>query len=249
MTSHEWFVEHRTAFVTRTLETDEERLFADHLPRCEECRREVARQEGEFAWLPLGVTPVAVRPGLRRRISDRVLGINRWRWNAMATVTMAASVLLAVLAYGVGRRSESRLLREADTLRTRLARSETERGALEDTVSIMRGATRVLQASFTMENQPGGLLFFADARTHRWNVVVHGLPPAGPERVYQFWFIQRDGMVRGALIHPDSTRPTFMTMGMPPNGKDVVGAALTIEPMERVPGDHPQGKELAHLML
>jgi len=249
MTSHEWFVEHCTAFVTRSLETDEEHRFAEHLPRCEECREEVTRQERELAWLPLGVAPVAVRPGLQRKMSDRILGTNRWRWNAMTTLAAAASILLAVLAYGVGHSRQSQLLREENTLRSRLARSEAEGSALKDTLSIMRGATRVLQASFTMDNQEGGLLIFADARTHRWNVVVHGLPPAGPEQVYQFWFIQKDGMVRGALIHPDSAGPTFMTMGMPPNGKDVVGAALTIEPVHGPAAERPRGKELAHLML
>ena len=45
MTPHDWYIENRIAYVARALEPSEERLFADHLSRCEECSREVARLE------------------------------------------------------------------------------------------------------------------------------------------------------------------------------------------------------------
>ena len=44
MTAHQWFVEHRTAFVIRSLDPDEDRAFQAHLQGCEECRTAVERK-------------------------------------------------------------------------------------------------------------------------------------------------------------------------------------------------------------
>jgi anti-sigma-K factor RskA len=247
MTSHDWFVEHRTAFVVRSLEPDEEQSFAEHLAGCEECGQEVARMERELAWLPMGTRPASVRPGLNRRLADRVLGYSRWRWNHLTTAATAAALVLAVIGFAAGRMSGPASGEDPEVLRSRLASSEAGRLALLDTLSVLRGASRIVRADFQMENKPGGLFIFADERTHRWNVVVHG-PPAGPDEKYQFWFITDDGMVRGAVVHPDTTGPAVMTMDMPPTGGNVRGAALTVEPMDSATST-PRGRELVHLIL
>ena len=78
MNPHDWYVENRAAFVARALEPDEERTFREHLPRCEECLREVSRLEQELAWLAMGAAPVAPRPGLTRRLASA--GCSRLRW-------------------------------------------------------------------------------------------------------------------------------------------------------------------------
>ncbi|MGE0353646.1 MAG: anti-sigma factor [Gemmatimonadales bacterium] len=241
MSTHDWFVEHRALFVARSLDPEEENTFRAHLPGCPECREEIARLERELAWLPMDVAPVSPRPGLSRQITDHVLGVNHWRWNRLTTLAVAASLLLAVLAYGAGRREQGRL-------RAALGQQQATINALSDTLSIMKDARKVLQASIQMGDHTGGIMIFADDRTHRWNVVVHGLPPVGPSEVYQFWFIRKDGMVRGAELHMDPARPAFMTLSMPAGNLPVLGAALTVEPMDEK-SDHPQGKELAHLML
>jgi hypothetical protein len=93
------------------------------------------------------------------------------------------------------------------------------------------------------------VVIFADARSHRWNVVVHGLPPAPPNTRYIFWFItSEEGMVRGNPVDLDPVRPAMFTTGMPNRGGEVMGAALTLEPMTSQEGP-PQGKHLIHLML
>src|SRR6185437_4963810 len=78
MTPHDWYVENRVAFVARALEASEERLFSDHLPRCEECRREVARLERDLGALPMAATPVAPRPGLTHHLADAILYRRVW---------------------------------------------------------------------------------------------------------------------------------------------------------------------------
>lgn len=241
MTSHDWFVEHRTDYATRSLDPEAERSFADHLRRCAECRGAVEEIERDLRWLPMGVAPAAPPPGFRQTVLERATGGSRWRWNRMATAAAVAGLLLAGGAWLGGRAAER-------SLADRLAEEQAELSAVRDTLSIMRNAGRVMQASITMDGHQGGLLIFADPVTHRWNVVVHGLPPAGPEHVYQFWFIRPDGMVRGATIDSRPGRPALLTMGMPAGDEPVLGAALTLEPMT-ADRTVPEGRELAHLML
>lgn len=243
MKAHDWFVEHRTEFATRTLDPDDETVFREHLARCEECRAEVNRIEQELGWLPLGVMPVTLRPGLRRRLVDHALGVSHrqpggW-WIAAAA---AACVISGGIGWTAGTRHATAVA-VVDSLDAR------ELAALEDTVSIMRGAAKVMQATLTMDGKEGGVVIFADAKSHRWNVVMHGLPAAPPGMRYTFWFITtEEGMVRGNDVPFDAVRPAMFTTGMPDRGGQVMGAAITLEPRASVAGP-PQGKHLVHLML
>ncbi len=76
-----------------------------------------------------------------------------------------------------------------------------------DTLGIMQEAGMVRHASISMGDKQGGLLIFADERTHRWNVVVYGLPASAPGEVCQFWFITESGMVQGVEVKTGSSRP------------------------------------------
>ncbi len=242
MRSHAWFVEHRVDYVTGVLDADDAATFDAHISQCEECRREASRIEAELAWLPMGLDPVAPRPGFRRRIIQRVLeGKSSRRRSWIAVAALAASVLLAVGGWYAGGQ-------RAQAVEAELIGQQIRLAALEDTLSVMRRAGRVLQANVRMGDQHGGLVIFADEVTHRWNVVVHGLPPAPVGARYQFWFICAEGMVRGAEVRVDRAGPMIFTTGMPERGGTVMGAALTVEPVDATDGP-PQGKRLAHLML
>lgn len=243
-TPHEWFIERRLEFATRTLDPDEERTFEAHLSGCEECQLEIARIDSDLRWLPAALTPVTPRPGFNRRAAERVLGrrarsLPQWIMPAM----LAASVLIVVVGWLATRAKVGRLERELASQRAAIS-------ALMDTLSISRGAGRVLQASVDVNGTRGGLLIFADETTHRWNVVIHGLPPAPPGYRYQFWFICDDGMVRGNEVQASTSKPTMFTTGMPqPQSCPAVkGAELTEEPMAGDQGP-PKGKSLAQLML
>jgi hypothetical protein len=241
MNPHEWYVENRAAFVARALEPDEERTFREHLPRCEECLREVARLERELGWLAMGATPVTPRPGLSRRIAGAILDRPR-RWQVAVPAAVAAAAILVAVGLGWQGRNDRRKLEAA------LAAREHRLMALTDTLSIMRQAQAVTQANISMDDHQGGLVIFRDASTHRWCVVVHGLPPAPSGNVYQFWFITTTGMVRSVEVDADTAHPALLTVSMPGSSAPVMGAALTMEPMvNRSP--EPQGMQLAHVMF
>jgi len=248
MRPHEWFVEHSLDYATRTLDAEESEAFETHLDECEECRREVARMERELEWLPMGLAPATPKPGYQRRIVEGVLGRGagrrvappRPRW--VMPAALAASLLLAVGVWYLGDSRSRTLQRQLESQRATVA-------ARRDTLSIRR-AGRVLQADVEVGQTRGGLLIFADEVTHRWNVVIHGLPPAPAGHQYQFWFICADGMVRGTEVNADTRKPTMFTTGMPQpeSCPEVKGAALTEEPVADGQGP-PRGKPLAHLML
>ena len=242
MTAHDWFVAHRIQYATRTLDGDDIATFEANLVNCEDCRREVSRIETELAWLPMSLPAAAPRPGLRRRTIQYALDgtrASRPRW--LLPTAVAASALLAFGAWAAG-------YQRAQALETELAAQQARTAALEDTLSVMRRAGRILQTSLEVGDRRGGLVIFADQTTHRWSIVVHGLPPAPPGTRYQFWFICVDGMMRGSEIVVPGTGSMMFTTGMPKTGGAVLGAALTMEPLGAATGP-PQGKELAHLML
>ena len=270
MTAHDWFIERRTEYAARVLEPAEMALFAEHLLRCPECPAAVQQIEDELAWLPMAAAPAAPRPGLQRAILDHALGrsprgLRRWS----LPIGLAASLISGVIGWQLGQRSvtvaPAQIATAPSVLPTQITTAPSvpgsttpalpvsqvanqELAALQDTLSIMKQAAKVMQAKIMMHGKEGGMVIFADAKTHRWNVVVHGLPAPTNGR-YQFWFICADGMVRGAEVNVDPTKPMIFTTGMPvPARGAVLGAALTFEPMDESSGP-PRGKTLAHIML
>lgn len=245
MNPHDWFAEHAVEYVTRTLDAEDTRAFEAHLGECDACRREVAEIERDLEWLPMGLPPATPSPGFRERIVAGVMARQRpaRRVSWALPAALAASLLLAAGGWYLGGTRSRALERELEAQRTAVA-------ALQDTLSIMRQAGRILQATFEDGRTSGGVLIFADEVTHRWNVVIHGLPPAPQGYQYQFWFICADGMVRGTEVAAESSRPTMFTTGMPQpeSCPEVKGAALTEEPVADGQGP-PRGKPLAHLML
>lgn len=245
MTQHDWFTQHLTAFAIRSLDPEEEKSFREHLRGCDDCRAALEVIEQDLAWLSMGVWPAAPRPGLAHALAERALGRRSKLPHWAAPAAVAASVILAlgawVWAIGSTRGMESRMAAERATLLNHIAMAR-------DTLDIIRAAARVRHASITMGAQQGGLVIFADDRTHRWNVVVYGLPAPEPGEVCQFWFITETGMVKGVEVKTGSNAPAFLTLLMPPTGGAVMGAALTVEAAGST-DPAPKGPELAHLMM
>ncbi len=231
--------------VIRALEPDEERSFRDHLVGCTECRAEVEGSEQALAWLPMGVTPVTPRPGLTRALVDSAIGGRRRLPSWLVPVALAASVALSagswLWAWSTIRAFEGEVVTERKQLTRQLAMAR-------DTLGIIRQAGMVRHADITMGAYRGGLIIFADERTHRWNVMVYGLPAPHAGQICQFWFITDSGMVKSVPVQTQVGAPAFVTLGMPSAPGRVMGAALTIE-SEGSSGSIPEGPQLAHLML
>ncbi len=248
MKAHDWFMEHLSDYVTRGLDADDEALFRDHLARCAECRQAVATLERELAYLPMGVTPVAPRPGFTQRVVAEATGARRRRVGWFIPTVAAASILLALATWWTGRTRVAQVEQRLAAMQDTLGAARDTLAAAQDTLGVLREANRIVQASIEMHGQKGGIVIFADEKTHRWRVVVHGLPAAPEGERYAFWFVTGDGMVRGPDIAVSLDQPASMMLDMPPGARLIKGGALTMEPMH---GDNtrPRGPELAHLEL
>lgn len=243
MTAHDWYIENRAAFVARGLEPREERMFRDHLVRCDQCAREVADLERDLGWLPMGVAPVAPPPDFVRRMVAAILD-RPARWRRLVPLALAAGLALVAGGAALTARNEGRELKGL------LAVRETQLMAVEDTLSVLRRSNNVLQTQISMNgHEQGGMLIFQDAVSHRWCVIVHGLPPAPTGNVYQFWFITTSGMVRSVEVNADTQQLAYMTLAMPGVAAPVMGAALTMEPMVDRTSPEPMGVTLAHVVF
>ena len=190
----------------------------------------------------MGVRPVTPRPGLVRKLTRGVLGEREPAWRRVLPWALAASVALTGGALALRARADAR------DAGARLAAASQALEAARDTLSVLRNTRKVMHASVQMDGREGGITILADPVSHRWNVVIHDLPQLPPGERYQFWFICDDGMVRGAEVNTSPEHPAVLTMGMPKEGGNVLGAALTVEPVGATTGP-PQGQVLAHLML
>jgi len=250
---HAWFENNRAAFATRALEADEERSFVEHLAHCPECRLAIEQIARELSWLPMAVPAAAVRPGLQREIAARILdggptivaarSSSRVRYAVLSA--LAASLLLTV---GVVASKYRSARHEVATLTAALQNRDRDLALFQDSLALIRRASRVLDAAVTRDGRTGRLIIFADNAAQRWTVVLNGLPPAPAGQVYQFWFICADGIVKGAILRGSLASPASVTLDMPPGGGGVMGAALTLETVN-ARATLPRGIELAHVML
>jgi hypothetical protein len=171
------------------------------------------------------------------RLKERVLHRRNRLWSRMSGLGVAATLLLAVSAW-VGTQ------RHIASLQTAVVMGQEHQRALEDSLTSIVGAERVVHQTIAHPGYQGGVLIFYDDDTQWWNVGVHGLPPARAGEVYQIWFVTRDGIVPGPELHPVGVHPTFVTFRLNPANRDPIGAKLTIEPVSG-PDDRPVGVELA----
>jgi hypothetical protein len=170
---------------------------------------------------------------------DRILR-RRDRWRSwIAPVTAAATVVLALTTVATSRR-------EVATLKSATAAVERRNRALADSLSSILGAERIMQQTIARAGYQGGVLIFYDEDTKWWNVAVHDLPPARSDEVYQLWFVTRTGVQPGPELHPDGSRPTFVTFSRGPQVADPVAVELTVEPLSGRDA-RPVGTEIARV--
>jgi hypothetical protein len=235
MTAHDWYVENRIGLVARTLDRKEERTFRDHLSRCAECRAAIAELELDLAWLPMGARPVAPPPGLTRQLTERALR-GRARWWRWAGPLAAAVAVLALAGWTDAQRQVTALTAE-------LAARDSRLVGVQDSLSSILGAERLLQQTIPGKGHAGGVVLFYDEDTGRWNVAIHDLPPIQDGQVYRLWFLTERGVLPGPVLRSQGSRPTFVTLA---SRRDVVAAKLTLEPVDgRM--DRPRGAVLAYL--
>jgi anti-sigma-K factor RskA len=209
-------------------QTDLERqAFERHVAGCAECRDELERLRPAADALPRSVEQVEPPPGLKTSLMEVVESEARERSGGPATprrrirlpslagfrpALVAAALALGLVAgFGV-----AQLGGEEEDTRTVAATVDGER------LPVASGNLRIQG-----DGEDGAIL------------TVHGMPPAGDERVYQAW-VQRDGEV--------VPQPTFEVRAdgggeaaVPDNLSDAEAILVTREPRggARAPSEQP----------
>jgi anti-sigma factor RsiW len=213
------------AYLLGALTDLERQAFERHLEGCAECRGEIERLRPAADALPHGVEQVEPPPALKASLMDvvereaRERGVAparrrpalRLRLPSLRPVLVAGALALGLVAgFGVAQ------LTGGDDTKTVAATVDETR--LPDATANLRIAG---------EGEDGAIL------------QVHGMPPAGGERVYQAW-VERDGAVE--------PQPTFEVSGdgrgavaVPDDLSEAEAILVTREPRggARAPSERP----------
>lgn len=226
------------AYVLGALEPDETRAFEARLETSDSLRHEVAELREVCGLLALGAAPVPrddqvlktrllgevrqVRPG-RSTSGPRPRRRDRWILGLAAAAAIVIAVVQTVRTGDLGRRL-ALVEGHADSLATRLARREATLDR------ILEPSTSLILLTATGERPPGIQLFWNRASD---SIVLHAFnfPPAAAGRVYQLWFLHDGAPVPGGTFNSDPDGRAVVTLQGPPAAIELLGAAVTEEPV------------------
>jgi anti-sigma-K factor RskA len=221
------------AYALDALDPDEERVYEDHLARCDRCREELASLSETAAMLAYGVESSTPPPALRARILEQARAERpyvtalRPRWllptiSVTAAAAVAAAIVLAVWATSLSGTASDRL-------------SANARQAQVIEVLSQPDAKRVALAG-----ESGQVVV---APTGEAALVLSRLQPAPDGKIYEAWVI-RNGKARPAGTFSGGHATIAFPLTRPvPNGSLV---AVTVEPK---PVDEPTGPQVASAQI
>ena len=205
--------------------------------------REVHAFRAVVDLLPHALPPVAPNPAVRARLMTRLQdslaathGVHEataprsfFAWLARPLVWFPATVmvllvcLLGWLTYDLRHQV---IVLEAEVRQLRQAASERERLFALLTVPEIKIVTLA-----GTEHAPGaGARLLWDTQRGEWTVILHDLPTLPAKKTYQLWFLTAAGALPSGTFHPDFRQRGIIQATLPPEGPDIAGAAVSIEP-------------------
>jgi len=236
------------AYVLEALEPGEAQAFENHLRSCSECRAEVSDLCQVADVLPLACEPQEPSPQLRERLlaeinvdsdgdrrlspitGDRPQSVRR-PVRVPAFLGVAAAVL--IVALGVWTAHQQQQINDQNKT-IALQKGVAAAIASGSAVTPLRKSTRTIGTPFSpavvVQSNASGIAY----------LVVKGLSPAPPNKVYQLWFM-RSGVPRSAQVFTyHGGDPQIFALPVRTSG--FTAAAVTIEPGphgSRVPTTKP----------
>lgn len=208
------------AYALDALDPADRRAYEEHLPTCEECRRELAAFSETTEALAVAASGPAPSPGLRDRIladvraepAPNVVPLESRRRRTTPALAAVAAVA-AVVALGIGLWA-SGLSSELDETRAALERERIAAAIVADpgsrTVDLASGNGRLIV------NQDG-----------RAALVLTNLGPAPSGRTYQAWIIEGENPIPAGIFPGEDGLDVVLVDGDVADGEVV---AVTIEP-------------------
>ena len=224
--------------------TDSERLeYARHLDedQCMVCQAEVKELQSAMSLLAFSVPSASPSPAVKVRLMEQARNTvpvaqprpAGFRWLQWATAVIAlASVAVALNLM----RTNGDLRREADALKSRIARLEVQLTEKEQTIVALETSRVVDLAGQGTNMQASGRIFW-DQQRKRWLFTVRNLPPAPSDKSYQLWFVPKKGdPISAKVFNTESDGSFSVEVPVPDDATDLKAAAVTTEPL----GGRPQ---------
>jgi anti-sigma-K factor RskA len=228
--NHGQFEELAAGWVLGALEPDDEQVFRRHLATCDRCEQSVRELEevaGELAYAAPPVDPppalwASIRgalgeaepPGQVQPLRPRPRRVWPLRLAAAACILL----LVALALWNVALRDQN------DTYRQRVAALEEVAGLANDPT------TRTVSLNATTPAAQGArVTVLASSRQDRGVLLVEGLRPAPPGRVYELWRLPEGKVAdaQPAVVFLGSARVQSVPFSMPL--QPTTGFAVTVE--------------------
>jgi anti-sigma-K factor RskA len=165
-------------------------------------------------------------------------------WRMVGTLAAGIAIALGVQLVRVTRLAETRgvqlaaLARARDELQARIDEQGRTLVRMQESLASQATVLQVLSAPQTItaalsatESGTGTARVLADATTGEAAIVVSGLPPAPPGKIYELWAIRGDVPPEPAgLFAVESTAATIARVARVPRVAEVNAFAVSIEP-------------------
>lgn len=222
------------------LEVEEEASLRRHLDAgCPRCASEMAATRQVLDLLPCSLPAEEPSPRVKTRLlaairEERAAAPRALSWARATAASVAAAIAAAILAGTVvGHRAGTALT----GLREQIDRQTEELAALRRQVRAAQESIRLVSAPGVVvadlagqgERSTSAARVFWDRQRERWELYAAGLPPVGPGKTYQLWFVTPSAKISAGTFEATGEAATG-SVRLPPGAGPVIAAAVTDEP-------------------
>jgi anti-sigma-K factor RskA len=234
-------------YASGAMPAEEQQVYARHLEEgCSVCLAECREFESVAQSMIHTLDPQSPSAAAKARLmaqAEAVATPQPRRSSGRAGWLVAAAAAAAVLVLFV---MNTTLRQQVQSLTLRVTELESQAGRDRSVLAMLTGPqVRVVDLSGVGNTPQARARIFSDDRARLWRIYVDNLPPAGPGRSYQLWFVPQTGNPVSARVfntNPDGAASAEISV--PPEVTTLRAAAVTNEPE----GGRPQPSDTFVLM-
>jgi anti-sigma-K factor RskA len=243
--NHEDYKEMVPAHALAALDWADDRVLADHLAECVECRQELNEWQQTAAAVALSASPAEPSPLVRQRLLSQIRAEKdesiaakvvpfkapqKNVWSSFGSLGAIAAVVVFALLVGyllLVWRENRAMRRELQTLRQENQRIQDD---IRMVKLLQRPGTKLMELSGTA-SAPGAFAKVALDQSGHAMVMTSGLPALPTGKEYQLWYIVADKPpMRGKTFSTDSHGKAMLEDQLPDVALKSAAFAVTLEP-------------------
>jgi anti-sigma-K factor RskA len=230
------------------LDAADDRVLADHLISCEECRRELDDWSATAAGLAFEASPLEPALRVRQQIltqvrelkvettSSKVVPFVQSKKNVWSSFGSLGAIAAAVLFFGliiyvVLQWQENRAMHsQLDTLVAENNKLKQDMDLQANVLKIISSPGAKMMNLNATPMAPGATAKLAFDQTGHATLMARGLPKAPEGKQYQLWFIVGNDKMPGKTFSPDGSGSGVLMDQVPSSAMESAVFAITLEP-------------------